>query len=281
MESITVGSFTISEVEDGVGHLPPMFYPGADFESQPHLLHEDGTYHIRGGGYVIQGQDAVVLIDAGAGPDDVPFPNEVANAAGLAAPPKNIMNSGLLPASLAELGIKPESVTHIVLTHLHIDHIGWVAPKGERLFFPNAEIYYGDADWTPLIANVPSDDPARLVMEFAREHGVLHPMSESLVEIVPGVRAIHTPGHTPGSYIVAVGSETDHVLLTGDVIEHPDQLSQQGIHFLTDGDREQAAATRSDLISKISASGSPIATAHIPAPVFRRVGKNGDWEPAV
>ncbi len=159
MESITVGSFRISEVEDGVGHLPPMFYPGADFESQPDLLHEDGTYHIRGGGYVIQGQGAVVLIDAGTGPDDVPFPSEVANAAGLAAPPKNIMNSGLLPASLAKLGIKPESVTHIVLTHLHLDHIGWVAPKGERLFFPNAEIYYGDADWTPLIANVPSDDP--------------------------------------------------------------------------------------------------------------------------
>ncbi|PHV66148.1 MBL fold metallo-hydrolase [Williamsia muralis] len=280
MTSIKVGKFLITELADGEGHLPPMFYPGADFASQPELLHDDGTYHIRAGAYLIESEGVVALVDAGSGPDDMSFPAEVAAAAGMVTPPANIMTSGRLPDSIAQAGITPDSVTHIVLTHLHSDHVGWVAPRGESLYFPNAEVYYGEADWPALIENAGAGDPAKIVMEYASTHGVLHAMTTPTFDIVPGVRAIHAPGHTPGSYIVSVGDGDNQVYLTGDVIQHPDQLSQRGIHFLTDGDRDQATKTREQLIETITASGSPIATSHIPSPVFRKVGKDGDWEPA-
>ena len=275
-DSITVGAFTVTALDDGECHLPPLFYPGADFTAEPELLDPDGTYHIRAGAYLIQGQGTTMLVDAGAGPDNIPFPPEMASAAGLDRSPDFLTEVGRLPDSLAAAGVDPADVTVIVLTHLHPDHIGWVAPHG-KIFFPNAVVHYGEADWDALISPTKTDDPDRVVMEAARDAGVLRPLKDSSVPIADGITAVHAPGHTPGSYIVSVASDGQTLYLTGDVIEHPQQLTRSGVGFLTDLDGAHASTTRDDIFAEVAGQDIVLGTAHVPNPVFRRVSSDRQW----
>ncbi len=72
--SLQVGGITVTALNDGVSHLPPLFYPGLDFDAHPHLLGADGTHHIPAGCFLVQGDGFTVLVDAGTGPVSFPFP---------------------------------------------------------------------------------------------------------------------------------------------------------------------------------------------------------------
>ncbi|MET0423499.1 MAG: MBL fold metallo-hydrolase [Actinoplanes sp.] len=273
---ISVGEFTVTALADGASYLPPLFYPGADFSAEPHLLDADGTFHIRCGAFLIQGGARTILVDAGVGPTRMPFPADLTAAAGLTDPPEFLVSGGGLPDSLAAAGVDPAAVTAVVLTHLHLDHIGWVAPEGKP-FFPHAEVYYGAADWAALITPAAPDDPARIIMETAAAAGILRPLDAPAVEIVPGIVARHTPGHTPGSYVVSVSSQGERALLTGDVIQHPGQLTDAGISFLNDVDIAQATRARAGLLTGVAGQDVTLATAHLDQPIFRRVTADNRW----
>jgi len=136
---IDVGGIKVSALNDGAVHLPPMYYPGLDFGAYPELLQADGTYHIPVGCFLIQAESLTILVDAGLGPSSIPLPGDIAAAAGLTDPPEVIAAGGLLPGALAAAGVAPADITTVFLTHLHADHIGWVAP-GSVPFFPNAVV---------------------------------------------------------------------------------------------------------------------------------------------
>lgn len=275
--SIQVGTMKITALNDGESHMPPMLYPGLDFDAHPELLESDGTYHIPGACYLIQGEGVTVLVDAGSGPDSIPFPAELAAAAGLAPAPEFIAVGGRLPGRLAALGVTPEDVTTVFLTHLHGDHVGWVAPGGKP-FFPNAEVVYGAADWDALIAPAPAEDPARITMEAAKDAGVLRAIEAPAVEIAPGVTAHHTPGHTPGHYAVRVASGGQEVYLLGDAVHHPLQLNDTGISFLFDADAPHALRTREELLARFAGSGAAVGISHFPGLAFQRVSVQDDGD---
>jgi glyoxylase-like metal-dependent hydrolase (beta-lactamase superfamily II) len=272
--SITVGTIRITALNDGVSRLPPMMYPGLDFGGHPELLENDGLYDIPAGCFLIQGDTFTILVDAGIGPVDIPFPADLAAAAGLTPPPEFIAEGGRLPDELAAAGVAPDDVTTVLLTHLHGDHVGWVAPGGTP-FFPNAEVVYGAADWDALIAPASADDPARIGMEAAKAAGVLRGIDAPTVEIAPGVTALHTPGHTPGHYAVRVASGGDEVHLIGDTVHHALQLTDTGISFLTDVDTEQALQTRKELFARVADAGVAIGMAHLPGLDFQRITEAG------
>ena len=95
---IDVGGIKVSALNDGEVHLPPMYYPGLDFGAHPELLQADGTYHIPVGCFLIQAEGLTVLVDAGLGPSAIPFPGDIAAAAGLTDPPESIAAEGCCPA---------------------------------------------------------------------------------------------------------------------------------------------------------------------------------------
>jgi glyoxylase-like metal-dependent hydrolase (beta-lactamase superfamily II) len=268
--SITVGAIRITALDDGVSRLPPMMYPGLDFGAHPELLASDGLYDIPAGCFLIQGDAFTILVDAGIGPANIPFPAELAAAAGLTPPPEFIAEGGRLPDELAAAGVAPDDVTTVFLTHLHGDHVGWVAPGGTP-FFPNAEVVYGAADWDALIAPAPADDPARIGMEAAKAAGVLRAIDATTVEIAPGVTALHTPGHTPGHYAVRVASGGEEADLLGDAVHHALQLTDTGISFLTDVDAEHALQTREKLFAQVADIDVAIGMAHRPGLDFQRI----------
>jgi glyoxylase-like metal-dependent hydrolase (beta-lactamase superfamily II) len=224
--------------------------------------------------YLVQGDGYTVLVDAGAGPVQLPYPAEMAAAAGLHPAPEFIAVGGALPDEPARVGVAPEDVDIVFLTHLHMDHVGWVAPGG-KLFFPNARVMYGAADWDALIVPAPPEDLSRTVMESARAAGVLEPVEGDTVEIAPGVVAHHTPGH----YTVQVFDGGQEVDLLGDTVQHPLMLTDRGIGFHADSDGAGAKKTREDLFDQFTGRGVAIGMSHQPGLDFKRIetGEDGPY----
>ncbi|BBZ11316.1 MBL fold metallo-hydrolase [Mycobacterium branderi] len=104
---------------------PPAPAP-ADWSTTPPWFDEAG-WVLPMGGFLVRTEGRTVLIDAGIGPDTNTM------MAGLDTPPSFEYSSELLN-SLAALNVTPDEVTDVVLTHLHFDHIGWIAPRGEPVF---------------------------------------------------------------------------------------------------------------------------------------------------
>ncbi|WP_305788284.1 MBL fold metallo-hydrolase [Symbioplanes lichenis] len=273
-EKITIGDFTVTVLTDGASHLPPSAYPGADFERFPELLDATGTYRIRLGAHLVQGPAGTFLVDAGAGPLSMPFPAELAAANGLGNPPPHMAQAGELPESLAAAGVAPEEISAIFVTHLHLDHVGWLA------HFPNATVHYGAEDWPLLVGAAPADDPTRVIMEAAGRAGVLRTYPAEDAEVLPGVTVMRVPGHTPGHVVIALSSGGEQLWFTGDLVELPAQLTDREIHFMTDVDREAAAGARARLFARARAEGIVIAAAHLSDPSFRRVTAENTWADA-
>jgi glyoxylase-like metal-dependent hydrolase (beta-lactamase superfamily II) len=239
------------------------------------MLADDGTFHIPTGCFLIQTAETTVLVDAGMGPANIPFPPEMAAVSGLEHVPTFIAVGGNLLKLLAAAGVTPGDVDLVFLTHLHPDHIGWVAPEGQ-LAFPNAEVFYGAADWDALISQLPGDDPGRLGLEAARAAGKLRAIEGSTVPVAPGISAHHTPGHTPGHYILSISSGERQVYLIGDIFHHCLQLNDKGIHFLTDTDAELALRTREDLVSTFADTDIAIGMSHHPGLDFMQITIDGE-----
>ncbi|XVV16841.1 MBL fold metallo-hydrolase [Actinoplanes sp. CA-131856] len=264
-EKITIGDYTVTVLRDGSSYLPPSFYPGADFGRFPGLLGENGTYEIRIGAHLVQGPAGTFLIDAGAGELALPFPAELATEHS----PSHLALAGKLPAALAEAGVAPEDVTAVLLTHLHLDHVGWIMKDGVP-FFPNALVHYGAEDWALL----DGDEPTREIMEAAAKAGILRPYG---TEDLPGVRVMPVPGHTPGHVVIELASGGRRLWFTGDLLQFPAQLTDRDIHFATDTDRELATAERVRLFAEAEEQGIVIAPAHLGDPSFRRIAPGGGW----
>ncbi|MGD0558569.1 MAG: MBL fold metallo-hydrolase [Streptosporangiaceae bacterium] len=268
---IDVGGIKVSALNDGEVHLPPMYYPGLDFAARPELLQPDGTYHIPVGCFLIQAAGLAVLVDAGLGPSSIPFPPDIADAAGLTDPPESIAAGGLLPGALAAAGVAPADITTVFLTHLHADHIGWVAPGGV-LFFPSAVVMCAAVEWeTQPIAPAPGELEGRTGLAAAQAAGVLRLIDTATAELAPGIRAHHSPGHTPGHYVVSVSSRGETAYLLGDVVHHPLQLNDQGISFLSETEPERALRAREELLTALQGSSAAIGMTHFPGLDFQRI----------
>ncbi len=268
---IDVGGIKISALNDGEVHLPPMYYPGLDFGAHPELLQADGTYHIPVGCFLIQAADLTVLVDAGLGPSSIPFPGDIAATAGLTDPPDSIAAGGLLPGALAAAGVAPADITTVFLTHLHADHIGWVAPGGV-LFFPNAVVMCGAVEWeTPPTAPAPGELEGRMGLVAAKAAGMLRTVHAATVELARGVTAQHSPGHTPGHYVVSVSSDGERAYLLGDVVHHPLQLNDKGISFLSETEPERALRAREELLTALQGRNVSIGMAHFPGLDFQQI----------
>jgi glyoxylase-like metal-dependent hydrolase (beta-lactamase superfamily II) len=133
-----------------------------------------------------------------------------------------------LVAELAEAGITRESVTDVILTHLHFDHAGGAvraAADGLAPTFPNARYWVQQRHWD--WAHSPSErDRASFRAEdytSLRETGQLE-LVEGAREIMPGVRVTPISGHTPGQQMVEFHTGAGVLVYCGDLIPFMSQL---------------------------------------------------------
>ena len=208
-----------------------------------------------------------VLVDAGLGPPTGRWPGAL---------------GGLLD-SLNAHGIRPDDVDVVVLTHLHVDHVGWILTPDGTPIFPRARHVLSQNEWMFLQRSEGrSADEMSIARDVARlgDLGMLDLLTGETA-LADEVRVIPTHGHTPGHQSVLVDSDGQQGLLLGDLVHHPAQVSEPGWCTVWDVDAAAAAATRTRVLGWVERAGMVAASYHFPAPGFGRVVRQGDrptWE---
>ncbi len=263
----TVGKATITVVSDGSLTLPLSFVLPTTLEEYRQTILAPA---LSGGALLAQVNVAIVetgnariLIDTGAGPDFVP-------------------TLGKLPDRLGAAGIAPESITHVVFTHGHPDHLwGVIDPLGDGSLFPKARhvMTHRERDFwlkpgveklVPAAMEGMAAGTQRRMKQIEERIDAVHPGTE----IVSGVGLVDTPGHTPGhaSIHVKVGGES--LMIGGDA------LSQSIVSFEKpewrwgpDLDPDQGVATRKKLLDQLATDKIALLGYHLPWPGLGRVEK--------
>jgi glyoxylase-like metal-dependent hydrolase (beta-lactamase superfamily II) len=203
------------------------------------------------------GSEAVVL-DTGAGPE---FAAEWGDPV------------GQFRRSMEASGVDPDQITVVVISHAHPDHIGGLtveAKDGRELVFPRARHVISAEECGFWFSGRVPDEFASMA-EAARRHlfpvrdaGLLD-MVEGEAEIVPGLRLVPAPGHTPGHMVVSIGEPGALAMYLGDAVitevsfRHPDWTSRLEI------DRVSAAKTRRQLLDRAASDKSIVAAFHLAA----------------
>jgi glyoxylase-like metal-dependent hydrolase (beta-lactamase superfamily II) len=188
---------------------------------------------------------------------------------------------GHLIDNLRASGYRPEQIDEVLLTHLHADHVGGIAPGGIAAF-PNAVIRSSkrDADYW---LNDENEKAARDFLRpmFEGDKASLKPYIaagrympfEGEQEIVPGIRAVPLPGHTPGHTSYAVESRGQKLLVWGDVVHVAAiQFPDPSVTVKYDSDEDKAEMDRKRIFSDAAKAGYWIGAAHISFPGLGHVG---------
>jgi glyoxylase-like metal-dependent hydrolase (beta-lactamase superfamily II) len=161
--------------------------------------------------WIIRGCSRIVLVDTGCSPS--------------AAVSWQLCDYAEPVSLLAELGIGPDDVTDVILTHLHYDHAGDVRS------YPNAMFHISQREtdlWTSNFAThkqslaVSRPEDIAEVVTLGIE-GRLS-FTADLKEITPGVSIVNLPGHSPGQIGVAVETAKGPLLIASDAAHYLDEI---------------------------------------------------------
>ncbi|AWY39683.1 MBL fold metallo-hydrolase [Pseudomonas putida] len=217
---------------------------------------------------VVRSGEQVILVDAGLGNQFPGFPR-----------------AGQFPKRLAAAGIDLASVTDIVITHMHMDHIGGLlVDEVKNSLSPDVRIhvaatevdFWAEPDFTFTEMPAPVPDVLRATANaFMKEfHSKLRTFDDEY-EVAPGVVAKMTGGHTPGHSVVYVQSGDEKLTFAGDALfpvafEHPDW------HNGFEHDPEESVRVRVRLMQEAAASGELFVATHLPFPSVGRVAVDGE-----
>ncbi|RDI67968.1 MBL fold metallo-hydrolase [Nocardia pseudobrasiliensis] len=274
--SWTVGDITVQRIDEaplppatGAWLLPsatPALVVGHDW-LRPDFANSEGVLHLSSHTFAVTAGGRRILIDTGIG-----------NGKTRANPAWHDLRTDYLDR-LTAAGFAPDTVDLVVTTHLHTDHVGWNThvAKGDWVpTFPNARYLTSRAEWD-FWAGYDMEEPRRQMFRDSvypiAEAGLLDILDVPAhgLELLPGLRLIPTPGHTPGQVAVELTSGDYAAVITGDCIHHPVQLPHPGIGSCVDIDPEQAEKTRRALLSTLADTGTLLFGSHFPPPTAGHV----------
>jgi len=173
-----------------------------------------------------------------------------------------------LLAQLMQIGVRPQDITHLVITHAHFDHYAGITTERDGTYvpsFPNARCYLGRADWDHPDTQQDLQDPTSL---DSRTFGVLHQQGllelvEGNLELTPAVSIIAAPGESPGHQLVRVHTEAQTLYCLGDLYHHAVEV-EQPTWMATWADPESNLRSRRALVEAALAENALLVAAHMP-----------------
>jgi glyoxylase-like metal-dependent hydrolase (beta-lactamase superfamily II) len=200
------------------------------------------------------------------------------------AGPEFMSSAGFLLDALDATGLGPDDITDVVFTHAHPDHIWGLVDDFDDLLFPDATYLIGQTEWdywtNPETVDTISNDRTTFAVGAARR---LARIEDNITffndgdEIISGVAARATFGHTPGHMAFEVREGSNAIMILGDCIgnhhvalEHPEWKSG------SDQDQDMAAVTRVSLLDQIVADQMQVLGFHLPGNGIGRIERAGD-----
>jgi glyoxylase-like metal-dependent hydrolase (beta-lactamase superfamily II) len=253
------GEVEVTVISDGHLILPTgLLAPDAPPEERKAVMEAGGsagkTFEPPTNPTLIKSGSELVLIDTGSGTGFQP-------------------TAGKLMENLKSAGIDPTSITKILFTHGHLDHLMGTTQKDGSLTFPNASYVVAGAEWDfwtdkEVVNKFPEDlriFPLGAQKTFAAIKDKVH-MVKPGDEVISGIRVLDTVGHTPGhvSYEVAGG---EGLIVVGDAVlapwvffPHPEWK------FGFDADHDAAIRSRKQLLDRAATDRIKMIGFHWPFP---------------
>lgn len=279
--AVQIGDIDALVVSDGVLPLPTsMMATNADpadlADWLDHMYMPPDAFDWPLNVMVARSGEQTILIDAGLGGQFPGFPR-----------------AGQFPQRLQSAGIALESVTDVIITHMHMDHVGGLLVPGvkERLrkdvrIHVNATevAFWTSPDFTQTV--MPKPVPAVLrstATSFYETYRDQIQVFEDRKEVAPGVIMRLTGGHTPGHCVVDLISDGDRLTFAGDAV-FPVAFDHPEWHNGFEHDPVESARVRLALFNELAQNKGLLVAAHLPFPSVGRVAKEGDafrWVPVI
>lgn len=268
--SFKVGAHKITAFSDGHLALPEtMFAPGVDAAKRTAALRAAGQAGPR-----IQSPLNVTLIEAGT--------EKVLIDVGSGT--RFMDTAGQLGDALEAGGIDPETITKVIYTHAHPDHLWGTINDFDELSFPNAQYYISEKEWNfwmakDVLSTLPKERHGFAV--GAQRNLKMIKSKLTMIkpgrEVIPGIHVLDTAGHTPGHISIEVGAGKEPFVVLGDALTHP-IISFRHPTWRPASDQlpDQAAKTRQRLLDKLATDRNRIIGYHLPAPGAGRVERKGN-----
>ena len=195
--------------------------------------------------------------------------------------------TGTLVENLGRIGIRRSDIDTIVITHAHPDHVGGTLDATGGLTFANARYFIHSDEWEFWWSEAATAKAPASMVQIARAN--LAPLEHRLTrvddgaEIVPGIRAIATPGHTPGHIALAVTSAGAKLLHVADVVLYPLHLEYPRWVPGFDIAPQDAAESKRRIFDQAAEEQALVFAHHFPPfPNLGRVARQGEgwqWKP--
>lgn len=265
VHAFRIGALSAVALRDGEIALPNTASesPWADIAAARTVLTAAGqpgdVIHLSVQPLLVRDGARVVLIDTGAG--------------------GRMGTQNKLVGSLREAGIDPTTVTDVLISHAHGDHVGGLVGADGSLVFPNAVIRISEPEWEYMKAGAAKAGEAALLAAVTPK---VQPFAPG-AQVTPSIRAVPLAGHTPGHSGYEIVSGTDRLLYIGDAM-HSSVISVLRPDWVNGWDTDSAAgvATRQGLLERGAAGSLRIYANHFPFPGLGRFQRKDDgfvWVP--
>jgi len=262
---LKIGRFTITALADGYADMPFTYFPGSTAKQVEDAANamsaaKPGGVRFLFNQYLVDDGERLILIDTG--------------------PAGTLGKTGNLPGALDGIGVRPDSIDAVIITHMHQDHMGGLVAGGQQNF-SKAEVYVDRRDvayWTDPAKRAAAPDFLKASFDISAEMVRLYPKLQQIDgerQISRGISIVDLTGHTPGHIGVRIEDGGQSLLMVSDMLFPVVHPAGTEVNFLFEQDRAAAQDMRARFFPRAAEEKALIAATHMPFPGLGRIVSDG------